>query len=106
VSIYSTQLFAGAIQVGTHVIYTPPATEIAVVRDAELYGDFSTAEQVALAVGVSGSPVAYFFFVNPLEPGKWEQWQGRVVIPAGGQLLSVSGGAGPTLVVSGYQFSS
>lgn len=105
-SIYSTQFFAGSLASGTEVLYTPPGTDILVVRDLELYGNYAASTQVSLAIGVSGSPRAYFFFQNPLDPGKWVQWQGRVVIEPGQQLLSVTGEAGATLIASGYLFSS
>jgi hypothetical protein len=102
VPTYSTQLFAGSLTAGTAVLFTPSSAEVCIVRDVELYGNFGAAEQVSLAVGVSGVPLGYFFFQNPLEPGAWHQWQGRVVLAPGQQLLSVSGAGGATAIVSGY----
>lgn len=98
---YSTQLFAGALAAGQTILFTPSSSLVCVVRDIELYGNYATATQVAIAVGTSG-PQAYIFFANPLPAGGWLQWQGRSVLAHGQSIIGVAGAAGAEALVSGY----
>lgn len=87
------------------MLYTVPPATVLVVRDVELYAATSAPIQFAIAVGVSGSPRSYVWFVNPLNAGDWKQWQGRTVLDFGQQLLAVAGASGVDVTASGYLLS-
>lgn len=103
---YSTQLFLGALDDGSSTLYTVPAQYVAVIRDLELYGNFADNAEVAIGATIPGPLTAYMWVVNPLEPGAWVQWHGRVVLEAGHALVAATDEAGALLIASGYLLSA
>lgn len=103
---YSTRFAAAELGSETTTLYTVPAQYVAVVRDVELYGNVGSDAEVALEVTVPGPLTIIWFVVNPLAPGAWVHWEGRVVLNAGDDLIAVTTVNGVHVTVSGYLLSA
>jgi hypothetical protein len=105
VPTYSTNFWTGPVPAGSTVLYTVPALEVVVIRDIEAFNSASSAQQISVQSRVSGSTGIIFNEAAAVSAANF-QWQGRVVIPAGGELLGYAAEAGLLLIVSGYLLGS
>lgn len=103
---YSTRFAAAELATETTTLYTVPADYVAVVRDLELYGNVASDAEVALEITAPGPLTIIWFVVNPLVPGAWDHWEGRVVLNAGDELVAVTTVNGVHVTVSGYLLSA
>lgn len=104
-TIYSASLFHGYIPTGFTAIYTPPVGKTSVVRDIEIYNGDTGPHTVNFQVGSSGTTAILWNQVQ-VPNSTWEQWSGRVVIPAGGSLWGYGGGSSLIqAVISGYELT-
>lgn len=72
----------------------------------ELYGNFADNAEIAIGATIPGPLTLYIWVVNPLAPGAWVQWGGRVVLGPGDELVSATNEAGALALVSGYLLSA
>lgn len=103
-SIYSTLLAQGTFPLVQTSIYTSPVGVTTVVRDIELFEWAVGAMTMYIATSVSGF-VATVYYVASSTQNSGYQWKGRVVVPAGGQLLALATTASSQYLISGYQLS-
>ena len=104
-SIYSTQLYAGALGTVGNLIYTAPVGTTVVVRDVEFYNGTGGVSTLNINLDVSGTFAGVAAWSNNVPAGGFAQWSGRVVMNAGNTLLSGVTNAGCNVVVSGYVLS-
>lgn len=99
--IYSQLLFIGMLPSTNTVLYTVPAENVVVVRDIELVNGGSSSSSGSLNLNVSGATATLWLPPNLAEYA-WAQWHGRVVVPAGGEILGNSNSGDVQAIVSGY----
>jgi hypothetical protein len=106
VPTYSTRLYIGPVPTAwTTLFTTTEATTI--IRDIEVTNNGGSSETVNFSVSpVSPAPPAFLMVVPLLGTTQHFQWQGRVVLGLGDQLLGYCAGAGVTCIISGYVFGT
>lgn len=98
---YSTQFAAVTLSANNFTnLYTVPAGDVVVVRDIEVYFGVPTSI-FNFQVGAPGSTTIAWYIANPAS-NTWQQWGGRVVVPAGQSLWAYSVASSTQLIVSGY----
>jgi hypothetical protein len=102
VSVYSTQLYLGQPGSGITTLYTVPSGNTVVVRDVELINTGSAAMSFGLIVRTSGGTQAQWASVSGVAVNSQYQWEGRVVMNPGDELILTTSEAGMQLIVSGY----
>lgn len=105
-SLYSTLFWQGELPTTETTIYTVAAGDLIVLRDAEYLNSSSGPENIQVQTTVPGFDVAVACRVNSVPSGEGAQWQGRVVVPAGGSLQVAGAAAGLYLILSGYLFTT
>lgn len=103
-STYSTNFWNKQLPAGGTTIYTVPADAVVVVRDMELVAPQTGGDTFNIISVVSGQGV-YIWYPGSLQANEWRQWQGRAVVPAGGELQVFSSAPNAYLMVSGYLLS-
>jgi hypothetical protein len=104
VSTYSSRLYLGPLPTTQGVLYTCPTGVVTVVKDVELYQWSGGALFLYIAVK-SGPAVGTFAGSQVPSSTSSYQWQGRVVLNAGDELLGLSPTANNQCIISGYQLS-
>lgn len=99
---YSTRFYSDTFDTGSPVLYTVPAGYVAVIRDMRLYAATSSTAEVAIEVTNPGPATTIIFFNNDVSPGDYVEWQGRVVIDDGAEIIGVTTEPGITAHISGY----
>jgi hypothetical protein len=101
-TVYSQLLWAGSPSLNPETVFSPSST--AVVRDMEVYNGDSNAHELYAALLSPGFPETRWLYITVPATSSW-QWQGRVVVPAGGGLVLWMDNADfSNVVVSGYVF--
>jgi hypothetical protein len=105
-SVYTKLLFMGQITTTLGPWYTVPAGITAVLRDLEVENNSAATDTLLVALlSVPGFGNAYFLTFPTVPNGQSRQWQGRVAIPAGGQLGGNSQGGQWNIVATGYELA-
>lgn len=103
---YSTQLWLGDLPSGAFdIIYTVPANFTAVVRDMRIRNGYTTSQLSNIQVEGPGSATVVIWQEESFPTSQLDEWQGRVVVPAGLSLWGYSDHGSVTVVISGYLLS-
>jgi len=86
-------------------VWTVPVGQVNILRDIEWVNGATAVSTLSMSVS-SSSGAALFLVVVDWAAGHNFQWQGRLVMNAGDQLLANSTAGNGNLVVSGYAFPS
>jgi hypothetical protein len=105
VSIYSTRLALASLSTGLTLLYTVPSNVTVVVRDVETCNLSGSEDHLILVLRSSGGGQNILVSLGPIANGYTAQWQGRVVMNAGDELLAEAGIANWNVTVSGYVFT-
>jgi hypothetical protein len=103
-STYSTQLFIGTLPPELTTLYTAPNGSVTVVRDVELFCNTAANSLFYLGVAKSGIIVP-LIAAGTAEALQHFQWQGRVVLQPGDQVVGNSGGPSMVCAASGYDLA-
>lgn len=103
---YSTSFYVALLTEAVSVAYTVPDDYVAVVRDVEAYNNSGSDSNFNVEATVPGPLTGVIFHIEGLATNTWQQWQGRVVLPAG-STIAVNGSVYDWYVmISGYLLSS
>lgn len=103
--IYSVLLAAATIPAEATVLYTTPGDTTAVIRDICLTNVGDASDVIELLANVSGSPEVIFWRPASTVQLVTLHWEGRAVIPAGGQVISASNSLEWEILMSGYELT-
>jgi hypothetical protein len=104
VSVYSTLFYLGTLPTAQGTLYTVPALQTVVVRDIELTNPGVGTPLTYVSAHVSGLD-AVIMWLNAFPNDTSQQWQGRVVLPAGSLIRGYCAVANVQCIVSGYLLS-
>jgi hypothetical protein len=105
VTTYSTFFFAGEVPTSELELYVAPAG-VSVLRDLEVWNSGTTSTHVLFFLrSIPGFSDTFMLQTPPLSTNESWQWQGRVVIPAGGHLTAQAGAGAFYVTASGYALS-
>jgi hypothetical protein len=105
VSIYSVRLVGGQNKIAAPLTYTVPSSHTAVVRDVELYNGTASPMQCFIGIYVAGSLHGVFAAQASIAVNTAFQWQGRVVLESGDQVIVNAGADNLYAYLSGYDLA-
>jgi hypothetical protein len=106
VSVYTERLFLGEVPVSWTTLLTVPAGSKYILRDIEIFSTTALAGPLYLSLTASSGGSAFVFGIPNLAANTHVQWDGRVTMSAGDELLAYASSSGPSVIVTGYVFPS
>lgn len=104
-SVYSTRFIAG-LQTTGNLSYTVPVGSVAVLRDIEVWNNGTASTFSFLGVYVSGSLAGVIGLESDMALNHGYQWQGRVVLHQGDEIIANQSSSSALWLVSGYLFAA
>lgn len=102
--VYSNLLYASSPAANTvTTAFTVPSGVTCVLRDIEIYNGSASTAGVNVRINVSGFGNTVVYGPDALLSGAWSQWEGRVVVPAGGTIQVFATEASVQFTLSGYE---